>query len=460
MKIPESFVFDAVVRPPGSKSLTNRALLIAALADGQTVLDGALDSEDTRIMYSALETLGLDVNFDTQNQRITISGCGGVFPNRKAEIFVGNSGTTARFLTAALAIAPGEKNYRITGKPRMYQRPISDLTDALKQLGANIRTESPNGCPPVVIGTSEYDQADWNTPGSQGRPIVTSVSGAISSQFLSALMMSAPLISSKNDVVLKITGSLVSVPYVKMTGQIMDSFGVKIDYYDQSLEPQDSFYISTDMKANNTAATFTIPQGSAYVFRQYAIEPDASAASYFFAAAAVRGGKITVLGLSKGALQGDVAFVECLEKMGCKVDYADDSITVHRDPTKPLHGIEVDMNGFSDTVQTLAVVAFFANSPTRITNVAHIRHKETDRIAAVAAELRKIGAIVDEFEDGLEIFPPAERIFAKIETYDDHRMAMSFSLASLHEPGVEILNPKCVEKTYPNFFEDMQKLIE
>ena len=443
LKILPSGSIEAIVRPPGSKSLTNRALLIAALATGETVLEGVLDSEDTQIMFEALKTLGLRTKYDPEAARMIVEGYGGDFPVRQAELYVGNSGTTARFLTAALALAPGSKAYRIHGKPRMHERPIRDLIDALKMLGANLRSENQDGCPPLLIGESLYGQADWNTSGSEGRPIIASVKGNISSQFLSALMLAAPLISRDNDIVLKITGELVSKPYVEMTAKVMESFGVETWFF----SPESS------------GGTITIPLGSVYKPCIYRIEPDASAASYFFAAAAVCGGQVTVEGLSASSLQGDVGFVECLRQMGCSVQYAADSITVRREPGVTLRGITVDMNAISDTVQTLSVVALFAEGATRITNVPHIRHKETDRIRAVATELRKIGANVEEFNDGLLIHPPQERQFAEIDTYDDHRMAMSFAIAGLANPGVAIRNPECVEKTYPNFFGDLEKIV-
>lgn len=456
----------AVMSPPGSKSLTNRALLLAAIAQGDSTLEGILESDDTLIMLNALRLLGVEIDHDRENHRMNVKGCGGLFPRRDAEFNVGNSGTTARFLTAAIALAPEllnsqneiiEKKYRVFGKPRMHQRPIHDLSKTLRQLGANIKSENSDGCPPILVGSSEYAQNDWNTSGSQGRPIVASVSGTISSQFLSAVMMSAPLISQRNDIVLRIVGRLVSFPYVKMTANIMRSFGVETHFF--SLNFWNSGDENPDAFQKNNGGTITIPQGSVYRGRKYRIEPDASAASYFFAAVAVCGGKITIPGLSTDSLQGDVAFVDCLEKMGCSVRRDSESMTVERKKSEPLHGITVDMNAISDTVQTLGVVALFAEGPTQITNVAHIRHKETDRIRAVATELRKIGAEVEEFDDGLQITPPKERKFAEITTYDDHRMAMSFAIAGLQPPGIAILDPNCVDKTYPAFFQDLQKIL-
>ncbi len=453
---------DATVVPPGSKSLTNRALLIAALAKGESVLDGVLDSDDTRIMFEALRTLGFSLDHDPKHHRMRVLGLGGSVPETAAELDVGNSGTTARFLTAALALAKhsGEVRYRIFGKERMHQRPIRDLIAALKPLGGNLRCENADGCPPVLIGRNPYGQTDWNTPGSEGRPIVASVAGNVSSQFLSALMIAAPLISSRNDVVLKIEGTLVSFPYIAMTASIMHSFGVECHFFDPKCDSDGGLKNDSDCTPLrfSRGGTITIPQGSAYSARNYAIEPDASAASYFFAAAAVCGGRVTVRGLNKDSLQGDVGFVECLRQMGCEVEYSSDAITLRRELDRPLRGITVDMNPISDTVQTLAVVALFAEGPTRIVNAKHIRYKETDRIAALAAELRKLGAVVEEFEDGLSIVPPRERQFAEIDTYDDHRMGMSFAIAGLREPGIVIRDPKCTEKTYPRFFEDLDRL--
>ncbi|MGL6195770.1 MAG: 3-phosphoshikimate 1-carboxyvinyltransferase [Thermoguttaceae bacterium] len=448
------------ISPPGSKSITNRALIIAALADGKSELTGVLDSEDTQIMYDVISALGLETEQDKSGCKVCLTGQGGVFPNHDVELYVGNSGTTARFITAALALAQGDKKYRIYGKDRMHQRPIRHLTDALKVLGANIRCENRDGCPPVLIGNSEHGQTDWNTPGSEGRPITAAVAGDISSQFLSALMMSAPLVSAKNDVVLRITGNLVSRPYIDMTAKVMESFGVETHFF------------FPDDEALETGGTITIPLGSAYKPCKYHIEPDASAASYFFAVAAICGGEAEILGFSPnlsehvesdlarfGSLQGDIKFVNCLERMGCKVVLKPGSISVIRDPETVLRGIDVDMNDISDTVQTLSVVALFCDGPTRIRNVAHIRHKETDRISAVVTELCKIGAVVEEFPDGLEIHPPKERKNVEIETYDDHRMAMSFALAGLRDPGITILNPECTQKTFPDFFEELFKVL-
>jgi 3-phosphoshikimate 1-carboxyvinyltransferase len=336
----------------------------------------------------------------------------------QADLFVGNSGTTIRFLTALTAAGHGQ--FRLDGVERMRQRPIGDLLDTLHRLGADVRSENNNGCPPVIVNAR-------GLPGGRAQ-----VRGDVSSQFLSGLLMAAPL--AESDVELIVEGELVSQPYVTMTLAVMKSFGVRAEAGDLS--------------------RFVIPAPQIYQGREYAIEPDASAASYFWAAAAIAGGTIEVEGLAQNALQGDVAFCDCLQRMGCAVDYREKSIAVSGGP---LRGVEVDMNAISDTVQTLAAVALFAAGPTTITGVAHNRYKETDRIADLACELRKIGADVEERPDGLRIIPEVRRE-AEIETYNDHRMAMSMALVGLGGPAVTIKNPGCTAKTYPRFFEDLDRL--
>ena len=402
------------IRPPGSKSITNRALVCAALADGKSTLTEALDSEDTQVMIAALEQLGLAVEHDRPARTIRITGCKGRFPAAGADLYVGNSGTTVRFLTAAATLGRG--TFRLDGTARMRQRPIEDLLDALRQLGADAESAK-NGCPPVIVRAN-------GLPGGQA-----AIAGTISSQFLSGLLMAAPC--AARPVELVVSGELVSKPYVRMTLAVMSEFGVEVE-----VEELARFVVSVDRP---------------YEARRYAIEPDASAASYFFAAAAVTGGRVTVEGLTKRSLQGDVAFCDCLEQMGCQVEYGPDAITV---VGKPLRGIDVDMNAISDTVQTLSAVALFAHGPTNITNVAHIRHKETDRIAALATELGKLGAAVDQRPDGLKITPKKLRP-AEIDTYDDHRMAMSLAVVGLANRGVVIRDPGCTAKTYPGFFDDL-----
>ncbi len=408
------------IRPPGSKSITNRALVCAALAEGPSLLTGALDSEDTRVMIESLRRLGIAVEHDRAACTLNVSGCGGRIPSPGAELYVANSGTSMRFLTALVGL--GQGTFRIDGVARMRQRPIQDLLDALTQLGVEAVAESAGGCPPVIVH------------GRGLRGGTATIAGDISSQFLSGLLMAAPY--AQQPVELVVVGDLVSKPYVEMTLAVMRAFGATVESHELK-----RFRVS--------------PQR--YTGREYPIEPDASAASYFFAAAAVAGGRVEVQGLSRDSLQGDIRFCDCLTRMGCDVRYESDRTVVGREPGRPLQGIEVDMNAISDTVQTLGVVALFAHGPTTITGVAHIRHKETDRIAALATELRKLGAAVEEREDGLRIVPgPLHG--AEIETYDDHRMAMSLAIAGLVVPGVVIRNPGCTAKTYPRFFDDLQSL--
>lgn len=407
------------IRPPGSKSITNRALVCAALAEGSSTLRGALDSEDTQVMIEALGRLGIFVHAEDAGKTLHVVGCGGRIPASGAEMYVGNSGTTIRFLAALVALGHG--TFRLDGVPRMRQRPIGDLVAALKQLGADAECEGAGDCPPVVIRAARL-------PGG-----AATVRGDVSSQFLSGLLMAAPY--ARKPVELIVEGPLVSQPYVRMTLAVMRAFGVDV--------PADDL------------VRLSVPLG-AYCGRKYMIEPDASAASYFFAAAAITGGEMTIEGLSRASLQGDVAFAGVLARMGCRVTYQADSICV-AGPPGPLSAGEFDMNAISDTVQTLATVALFAREPTTITGVGHIRHKETDRIAALAAELRKLGADVDELPDGLRIVPGPLR-GAAIDTYQDHRMAMSLALVGLRVPGVVIRDPGCTAKTYPEFFADLARL--
>ncbi len=416
----------ATVRPPGSKSITNRALICAALAEGTSTLSGALESEDTRVMIEGLRTLGIPVEVRDEGKTLVVEGCAGKPPAKSADIFVENSGTTIRFLTALVTLAEG--NFMLDGIARMRERPIGDLATALEQLGAQVTclgetSQGERQCPPVQV------QANGLAGG------VARIRGDISSQYLSGLLMAAPC--AKAVVKIEVEGALVSVPYVAMTQAVMQSFGV-------------------ETKAAKDFLLIEVPNHGSYRASEYAIEPDASAASYFWAVAAVTGGEVTVTGLSRDSLQGDVGFVDCLKQMGCEVRYEADSVTV---TGRKLRGIDVDMNAISDTVQTLSVVALFAEGTTKIRNVPHIRHKETDRIAAVATELRKLGAKVVEHDDGLEITPGAF-VPAAIDTYNDHRMAMSFAIAGLVQAGVLINDPGCTAKTYPRFFEDLSAIAQ
>jgi 3-phosphoshikimate 1-carboxyvinyltransferase len=417
---PASTPVRGTVRPPGSKSITNRALVCAALAGGVSELRGALASDDTAVMIDSLRRLGVETDFNTAASLITVRGCGGKLPRHGAELFVGNSGTTIRFLAAVCALGTG--TFRLDGVARMRERPIGDLVDALAHLGVEVRAESAGGCPPVVL----------NAAGLRGGTV--NVRGDVSSQFLSGLLLALPCAARLTSI--HVEGPLVSVPYVEMTLDVMRAFGAEV------LRP--------------SAAVYEVPAPQKYAARSYDIEPDASAASYFWAAAAITQGSVTVAGLGLGSLQGDVQFCDCLARMGCQVRYSADGTTV---TGGPLTGIELDMNAISDTVQTLSVVALFAKGPTTIRGVAHIRHKETDRIGNLAIELRKLGACVEVLDDGLRITPGPLRC-AELETYDDHRMAMSLALAGLKQPGVVIHDPGCTAKTYPRFFEDFQSLTD
>jgi 3-phosphoshikimate 1-carboxyvinyltransferase len=416
----------ATVTVPGSKSITNRALVLAALASraGPCVLTGALKSEDTEVMIESLRRLGfrIEVDWDQQIVRLSKNESGRIIPADRADLFVANSGTSMRFLTAMVSLGHGR--YSLDGVPRMRERPIQDLIDALSKFGVDAVAEGPNGCPPVVINAAGW--SCW----------LTSLGMSTSSQFLSGLMMAAPF-AGHDEIRIVFRDEVVSRPYLEMTGAVLRAWGVETEF---TTEP-----------ASFGCGRVTVPP-----YRDvYAIEPDASAASYFWAAAAVLGGRVTVAGLTEHSLQGDVAFVDVLQQMGCRVEKCDSGITVHGGP---LRGIDVDMNAISDTVMTLGAVACFADGPTRIRNVAHIRHKETDRIAALATELRRLGAEVEEFADGLTITPrPLHR--AEVETYNDHRMAMSLALVGLRVPGVVIKNPGCVAKTYPGFWQDLGRLL-
>lgn len=405
------------VRPPGSKSLTNRAMIVAALADGVSKLTGVLDSDDTRVMVNSLLRLGIEVRESNSNRTAEVTGCKGVPHAAQADLWLENSGTSIRFLTAVCALGNG--TFRLDGNSRMRERPIMPLVTALKKLGVDVTCDNGTDCPPVTV------KGHGLGGGS------TSVAGNVSSQYLSGLLMAAP--GAKGPIEIRVEGELVSEPYIEMTCSVMKAFGVEVE----TASP-DLFRIR--------------PQP--YRAVQYDIEPDASAASYFFAAAAITGGEVRVDGLSRNSLQGDVRFVDVLEKMGCEVEYGPTSVTVRGGK---LRGVEVDMNAISDTAQTLAATAVFAEGPTHIKHVAHMRHKETDRIEALATELRRLGQQVDVFEDGLRITPcPVQP--ATIETYDDHRMAMSFALVGLRVPKIRIADPECTAKTYPHFFDDLHRL--
>ena len=405
------------VRPPGSKSLTNRAVLIATLAKGTSRLDGVLDSVDTRVMVDCLDRMGIGVAAEFEHNLIRITGSHETAFSRAAELWCENSGTSIRFLTALCAVMQG--TFRLDGNQRMRERPIGPLVETLVSAGVDAHCEFGNGCPPVTLHSH-------GLPGGH-----LSVSGEVSSQYLSGLLMVAP--AAQSDMELQVCGELVSRPYIDMTLAVMRSFGAEID------EP--------------TPNRFQVRR-KPYTAIEYQIEPDASAASYFLAAAAITGGRVTVRGLHRDALQGDIRFVDALVRMGCRADWEANSVTVQGGQ---LDGIDIDMNSISDTAQTLACVAPFAKGPTRIRNVAHNRVKETDRITAVVTELRRVGLQVDEHPDGMTIFPGPIRP-ATIQTYDDHRMAMSFALLGLKVSGIRIANPDCTSKTYPGYFNDLAQL--
>ena len=434
MNYPKSLPITPLAKPPhvtvtvpGSKSITNRALVLAALCsrNGPCTLTGMLRSDDTEVMLDCLTKLGFRTSADWTTNTVIVhrNESDRIIPASSADLFVGNSGTTVRFLTAMLALGHGR--YRLDGVPRMRERPIQDLLDALQQLGVNATSETGNGCPPVVIESTGWPDLDH---------VKVAVSSGVSSQYLSGIMLAASFAPSITWVA--VPGEMVSEPYVTMTEAMIRQWSRTVVTHRETREFQ----------INGNAGLGGLSQ--------YPIEPDASSASYFFAAAAITGGTVTVRGMKRDMLQGDVKFVDCLHAMGCTVTELADGILVRGGP---LRGIDVDMNAISDTVMTLAAVACFADGPTTIRNVGHIRHKETDRIAAVATELRKLGADVEEFFDGLRITPKPLTGCA-VDTYDDHRMAMSLALVGLKVSGVVVNDPGCVAKTYPGFWDDFARL--
>lgn len=411
---------DADVTLPGSKSITNRALIIAALADGESVLEQALFSDDTRYMQESLARLGIDVRADQSAETFIVSGRSGIIPAENASLFIGNSGTSARFLTALVALGCG--TYTVDGVDRMRQRPIAPLIEALKDLGVSATSEAGNGCPPVTVTSS----------GLAGGNVA--MAGDSSSQYFTALLMVAPV--TRHGITIDVIGELVSKPYLDMTISTMNDFGVDVTH--------------------ERYQRFSIPGNQRYAARAYPIEPDASAASYFFALAAATGGRIRVQNLGTGSVQGDTAFVDVLEQMGARVTRDVDAIEVVG-PEK-LSGIDVDMNAISDTMPTLAAIAPLATGAVTIRNVEHVRHKETDRIHAVVTELRRLGIEVDERQDGLTIYP-GKPIPATIKTYDDHRMAMSFAILGSVCDGIVIEDPGCVAKTFPDFYTRLDRAL-
>ena len=410
---------DGTIEVPGSKSYTNRALLIAALARGASTVTGALFSDDTRYMCNALQKLGVEIDTDEKRATFDVYGNGADIPVSSAELYIGNSGTTSRSLTAYVSLGRG--NFVIDGdEPMRHGRPISDLLDALTQIGVSARSQFGNGHLPVVVKANGLE-------GGRTRLDVSK-----SSQFLTALLLIAPY--AKNDVEIEVVGER-EMPYIDITLAVMEAFGVQV--------------ISEGYRY------FRIEGGQRYQPRVYNIEPDASNASYFFAAAAITGGRVTVQHLHLDSIQGDVQFVRILEQMGCQVTVSNMGITVTG--PRQLKGVDVDMRAISDTSLTLAALAPFADSKVTIRNIEHTRWQETDRIHAMVTELRKLGVPVVEHQDGLEI-SPTSITSAAIDTYEDHRMAMAFSLVGLKANGIRINDPECVSKTFPHYFDVLEKL--
>lgn len=422
---------QGVVALPGSKSISNRVLLLSALASGTTRLKGLLDADDTRVMRDALKTLGVGIN--ESDGDCVVTGCSGVLPKDAADLFMGNAGTAIRPLTAALAILGGD--YRLHGVPRMHERPIGDLVDGLRMVGATITYEQNEGYPPLKISKGQIRTDE-----------VIKVRGDVSSQFLTALLMSLPLVA-RNEVCIEVIGELISKPYIDITLKLMNRFGVAVRN-----DQWQRFYIPA-----NQGNPYTAP-GTLHV------EGDASSASYFLAAGAIAGGPVRVTGVGRNSIQGDVAFAEALNRMGANVMAGDDWIEVRGvdTPSGRLQGIELDCLAIPDAAMTLAVAALFAEGPTKLTGIASWKVKETDRIAAMEKELQKMGAFVESGDDFIQVTPPSkwQTPATGIDTYDDHRMAMCFSLAAFGPLPVRINEPHCVAKTFPDYFAAFGKIAQ
>ena len=421
---------SGTIRLPGSKSISNRVLLLAALAEGETTITNLLDSDDTRVMLDALEKLG--VKLKREGDECIVTGTRGAFTAKTADLFLGNAGTAVRSLTAALAVNGG--SYRVHGVPRMHERPIGDLVDGLRQIGARIDYEGNEGFPPLRIREGQI---------AVEAPI--RVRGDVSSQFLTGLLMTLPLLRTESGVtVVQVDGELISKPYVEITLKLMERFGIKVERHEWH--------------------QFTVPAGQRYQSPgKIMVEGDASSASYFLAAGALGGGPLRVEGVGRASIQGDVGFADALIRMGANVSMGDDWIEVRgvgHDHGK-LEPIDMDCNLIPDAAMTIAVAALFADGTTTLRNIASWRVKETDRLAAMAIELRKVGAKVVEGEDYIAVTPPEQLTpNAAIDTYDDHRMAMCFSLVSLGGVPVRINDPKCVAKTVPDYFERFTALAQ
>jgi 3-phosphoshikimate 1-carboxyvinyltransferase len=416
---------SGVVAIPGSKSITNRALIAAGLATGDSVLSGALFSDDTDAMISCLGELGIVVNVDQSAHTISVAGCGGVIPVSAASLSVRQSGTTARFIVPLVALGSGR--FLIDAHPQMRARPMAELADALRSQGVALETSDQDRLPFVISG-----RGGGGVRGGGASEL--EVRGDQSSQFLSGLLLSAPY--SPGGLSLRVVGELISRPYVDMTCEVMRAFGVEV------ATPDD--------------ASFIVP-ATHYQVTNYSIEPDASAASYFFGLAAITGGSITVEGLGSNSMQGDMRFVADLARMGCVVDQTATSTTVTGPPIGSLRGGTFDMSEHSDTAPTMAAISVFANEPVTVTNIGFIRYKESDRVGGVVKELQRCGVSAKENGDGFTVIP-SEPIAATIETYDDHRMAMAFALLGCRVSGIRIANPGCVAKTFPDFFDVLNSL--
>lgn len=438
LTVPPIRSLDGTVTLPGSKSLSNRVLLLAALSEGTTRVENLLESDDIRYMLEALDTLGVPVERDADDPTaVTVTGRAGPIDSPLApgddalELFLGNAGTAMRPLAAALCMGQGK--FVLDGVPRMRERPIADLVDGLRQLGAEVTCVEETGCPPVTIDASGL------TGGS------ASISGKMSSQFLSSMLMAAPAVDG--DVTISIKDELISAPYVSLTTGLMRKFGVNVD-------------VEGDMDGGTP--TFAVGAGAKYASPgSILVEGDASSASYFLAGAAITGGTVTVRGCGSDSVQGDVAFADVLERMGASVVWGPDSITVTRDPAVRLRGVDADCGKIPDAAMTLAVAALFADGPTTIRNVYSWRLKETERMKAIVAECTKLGATVEEFRDYCVIHPPEGNRINEgvvVETYDDHRMAMTFALAACGGVDVVIRDPGCTAKTFPTYFEMLESV--
>ncbi|MFK7641451.1 3-phosphoshikimate 1-carboxyvinyltransferase [Neisseria oralis] len=419
IRLPAVKTKPAAVALPGSKSISNRSLLLAALSDNVCEIHSLLKSDDTDRMLDALAALGVKIEF-LDGGRLKVYGTGGRFPNRSADLFLGNAGTAFRPLTAVLAVLGG--SYSLHGVPRMHERPIGDLVDALRIAGADVRYEGRENYPPLHIN-ERTDSGVREIP----------IRGDVSSQFLTAILMALPLTGKAFEI--RIVGELISKPYIDITLKLMARFGVNV--------------------ANEGYRVFKIPAGARYHAPEHLyVEGDASSASYFLAAGLITGVPVRVTGIGRNSIQGDVAFARELEKIGADVLWSNDFIEVSRPETRPVQAFDLDANHIPDAAMTLAVVALAADAPCTLRNIGSWRVKETDRIAAMAAELRKLGAVVVEEPEAIRITPPEQlRTDAVIDTYDDHRIAMCFSLVSLMGVPVVINDPKCTHKTFPTYFD-------